>query len=173
MPTAFIVCGSPGAGKTTHATKLATERRAVLLDIDTATERLVRLALAEAGHDPDDRDSPAFKQRFRQPIYDTLFDIAAENLPWLDVIIAGPFTRELRDEDWPDHLQTRLGAPVEVHYVYCRPEDRRQRLIRRGNPRDAAKLADWDNYLDYYEDEAPPVFPHVFVDTSNGYALRQ
>ena len=142
MNTAIIVCGSPGAGKSTWAGRLAAERHATLLDIDTVTERLVKLALAGTGHSPDDRDSDYFKQTFRIPIYDTLFDIARENLPrWLDE-----------------------GVCQWVHFVRCDPELRRQRLQRRANVRDLAKLADWEKHVDYYGDEHPPVFDHVLVD---------
>ena len=164
MHTSIIVCGSPGAGKSTYAGKLAADKRAALLDIDTVTERLVRIALAESGHSPDDRDSGYFKQTFREPIYETLFDVARENLPFQDVVIVGPFTREIRDRDWPASLQVRLGTPVEVHYVHCTPEIRRQRLERRDNVRDRAKLDDWENHIRYYGDESPPIFEHVLVD---------
>ena len=166
MHTTYIVCGSPGAGKTTYARKLASAKRAALLDIDTATERLVRIALRESGHDPDDRDSEYFKRIFRDPIYAALFDIARENLPVQDVIIAGPFTKEQRDPDWPAKLSQTLGGPVEVHYVTCPPEIRRQRLAKRGDARDLAKLQDWENYIQYYE-ERPPAFEHVLVDEGN------
>ncbi len=164
--TAVIVCGSPGAGKSTYGKQLAAQRRAVLLDIDTVTERLVRLALHEAGRDPDDRDSPAYKHTFRQPIYDTLFDIARENLPWTDVVIVGPFTRELRDPNWPQKLQNLFGAPLEVQYVTCDPQQRHQRMQQRQNPRDAQKLVDWHNHAGYYGTEEPPPFPHVLINTT-------
>ncbi|MEZ5535784.1 MAG: ATP-binding protein [Thiolinea sp.] len=163
MPKAFIVCGAPAAGKTSYGKKLATAESAVFLDIDTATERLVQLALQLSGHDPADRDSEFFKQHFRMPIYEQLFDIAADNLSFSNVVITGPFTREIRDPDWPDALAERLGAPVEVHYVTCKPEVRKQRMIERGNPRDAGKLADWGEYVSYYGDEEPPCFEHVLV----------
>jgi len=163
MHTTYIVCGGPGAGKSTYAKKLAAARGAALLDIDTVTERLVRIALREAGHDPDDRDSDYFKRNFREPIYATLFDIARENLPTQDVVIVGPFTKELRDPDWSSKLSEILGGPVEVHYVHCPPEVRRRRLAERGDARDLAKLRDWENYIRYYE-ESPPVFEHVLID---------
>jgi len=163
MHTTYIVCGGPGAGKSTYAKRLASARGAALLDIDTVTERLVRIALREAGHDPDDRDSETFKQTFREPIYETLFDIARENLPFQEVVVVGPFTRELRDPGWPSKLSKLIGGPVEVHFVACSPEIRRQRLTERGNARDLAKLRDWENYIQYYE-ESPPVFEHVLVD---------
>ena len=117
MKTAFVVCGSPGAGKTTYAQRLAEQRNAALLDIDTVTDRLVRLALAESGRNEDDRDSAYFKRCFRGPIYDTLFDIARDNLTRLDVVIVGPFTREIGDSSWPSRLHALLGAPVVAYYV--------------------------------------------------------
>lgn len=163
--TTYIVCGGPGAGKSTYARQLAAERGAALLDIDTVTERLVHLALRESGHEPDDRDSEYFKRTFREPIYETLFDIARENLPFQDMVVVGPFTKELRDPDWPSKLSQSLGGLVEVHYVHCPPEERKRRLEERGNPRDSAKLDDWENYIQYYE-ESPPVFEHVLVNGS-------
>lgn len=165
MHTTYIVCGSPGAGKTTYAKKLASERGAALLDIDTVTERLVRIALRESGHEPDDRDSEYFKCIYRDPIYATLFDIARENISFQEVVIVGPFTKELRDPGWPSKLSQSLSGPVEIHYLTCPPETRRQRLAKRGDARDLAKLRDWENYIQYYE-ESPPVFEHVLIDGS-------
>lgn len=164
MHTAFIVCGTPGAGKSTYARRLAAERHAALLDIDTVTERLAQVALRESGHDPDDRDSEYFKRTFRKPIYDTLFDIARAHLPFVDVVVVGPFTQELRNPAWPAELSHLLGGAVEVHYVACPAEIRRRRLEERGEARDLAKLRAWEQYLQYYGEERPPVFAHVSVD---------
>jgi len=167
MQTCFIVCGRPGAGKSTYAERLAFLHHATLLDIDPVTERLVRLALAQSGQDLDDRDSEYFKSTFRAPIYETLFDIARENLAIQDVVVVGPFTKELRDPNWPSAISKALGAAVEIHYVGCPPELRKRRLSNRGNARDLAKLKDWEDYLQYYGLESPPVFEHVFVDGSD------
>ena len=166
MRKAFVVCGSPGSGKSRYGKQLSKDRGAVLLDIDTVTERLVRAGLSLAQQDPDDRDSDAFKKTFRQPIYETLFDIARENLQWNDVVIVGPFTRELRNPEWPSELSKTLQSPVEVHYVYCAPEIRRERLSHRANPRDGAKLRGWEHHVRYYGAEDPPDFSHVYIDTS-------
>ncbi len=51
MGKAFIVCGSPGSGKSTHGKKLSQKHKATLLDVDTATERLVQRALLASGHE--------------------------------------------------------------------------------------------------------------------------
>jgi predicted kinase len=165
MTRAYIVCGSPGAGKTVYGKKLAKLLGAAFLDIDCATERLVRLALELTGHDPADRDSSFFKEHFRDPIYEQLFDIARDNLSHIDVVIAGPFTKELMDPEWCERLTERLGSAVEIHYVSCAPEIRRQRIAKRGNPRDDAKLRDWDTYVRYY-DETPPRCPYVLEENS-------
>jgi len=165
MHITYIVCGSPGAGKTTYARKLVAAKNATLLDIDTVTERMVQIALRESGSDPNDRDSEYFKRIFREPIYATLFDIARENLLFHDVVVVGPFTKEIRDPTWPSKLSKTLSGPVEVHYITCPPETRKQRLTDRGDTRDLAKLRDWENYVQYYE-ENPPVFEHVLIDNS-------
>ena len=164
MPKAIIVCGTPGSGKTTHAKQIAANSAATILDIDTVTERLVKIGLVESGHNPDDRDSEYFKRTYREPIYQALFDIARENLPYHDVVIVGPFTKEIQDPDWLTKLSAELSSPAEVHYVQCPPEIRKQRLAVRGDERDRAKLDDWDQYIKYYGDEHPPVFEHVLVD---------
>jgi len=164
MHKTYIICGAPGSGKTTHARRLAAERHAAILDIDNVSERLVRIALSESGHSSDDRDSEYFKNTFRVPIYETLFDIARENLPVQDVVITGPFTREINDPDWPGKLAGNLGAAIEIHYVQCPPEIRKIRLANRGDLRDQAKLEDWENFLRYYGDVLAPVFEHVLID---------
>jgi predicted kinase len=166
MTTVYIVCGSPGAGKTTHGKKLAAEKDAVFLDIDVSTERLVRLALRQSGCDPDDRDSTHFKQTFRTPIYEQLFDIARDNISVNSVVIAGPFTMEIQDRRWPEKLTRHLGARVEIHYVFCTPSVRRKRLLLRANSRDKSKIENWDSYVKYYGNETPPCFEHILIDNS-------
>ena len=164
MAQVIIVCGSPGSGKTTYGKRLAERTGAMFLDIDTATERLVRLSLKESGGNPDDRDSLDFKRVYREPVYEQLFDIARDNLPFNQVVIAGPFTQEIRDSHWPRKLSRRLSVPVAVHYVRCSPAIRRERLMSRANARDTAKLEDWEQYIQYYGQEAPPCCTHILVD---------
>ncbi len=162
-----IVCGSPGSGKSTYGRQLAQKQGATLLDIDTCTERLVQLGLHGMQRNPDDRDSEFYKHRFRGPVYDTLFEIAQENLAWMNVVVVAPFTREIRNASWPTELQSKLGVSVEVHYLFCCPEERRQRLACRGKARDLAKLSNWERYLEYYGEEKAPEFSHTFVDTTS------
>ena len=167
MAIIHIIFGPPAAGKTTYARKLADDLGAVLLDSDEVCERLVRAGLALAGMDPDDRDSPAYKSAFREAVYETLFDLAVSHAGRLSVVIAGPFTREGGDADWPERLRERFGVMPEFHYVWCEPAKRKERLLARGATRDLPKLADWEAYVKSCR-ETPPVYPHRWIDTAAG-----
>jgi dephospho-CoA kinase len=162
---ALIVCGNAGVGKSTYALKLAKERRAPLLDIDTVSETLVRAGLSALGHDPNDRDSPRFKSIYRDAIHETLFRIADENLDHLPCIIVAPFTRERRDPGFVSTLRERLKTDVEVIYVWCDEQVRHERIQRRGNPRDTLKLENWESYSQAAKALERPAFPHTFVNT--------
>jgi dephospho-CoA kinase len=174
MSLVFVVCGSPASGKTTYGASLAKEKRGVLIDIDACTERVVQAGLALAGLSVDDRDSPTFKSAFRNVIYEQLFDIATSQLAThseLDLVIVGPFTRELRDLNWRATLATRLQIDeerVQVHWVVADDATRFARMVLRANPRDAAKLANYDAFLAYYgKVDEPPACPHLRIDTSH------
>lgn len=119
-----------------------------------------------SGKDPFDRDSVSFKDCFRDAIYETLFDVAVENLPHCNIVIVGPFTRELRDKNWLNKLNARLQCKVNVVYVFCEAKERKARLQARGNPRDEGKFEDYEKFNQYYGDERSPAFVHTFIDTS-------
>ncbi|MBC2604853.1 AAA family ATPase [Pelagicoccus albus] len=163
----ILVTGMPAAGKTTFAQSLGKKTGSCIIDIDTATEPVVRAAMEKLNGNPDDRDSPLFKDTFRDAIYETLFCIADANLPHTDVILTGPFTKELSNANWPQHIAQKLKSPCEVRnvFLHCDPELRKQRLINRANPRDNGKLANWEKHLSYYDTESFPAYPHIAIDT--------
>jgi len=157
-----IICGPAGAGKSTYGRKWAAETGACLLDSDTVTEPVVRAGMSLGGLDPNDRDSPEYRAAFRDPVYESLFAVAGENLKHADVILVGPFTSEIRDPKWPEKLRERFGAEVELIFVRCDDDERHRRIENRGNPRDLSKLADWQGFLAKSGSEAP-VFEHRVV----------
>jgi len=165
---AYVICGNAGVGKSTFAARFCRDRGAVLIDIDTVTERLARLALRGHGLSEDDRDSPSYKALLREPIYQTLFDVALDNLPHAPCVIVGPFTRERRDPAWPEQLSQRLSTGVEIYHLWCGVEERRRRLERRGNARDRGKLVDFAAYAAEGEEPGPLPFPHHHIDTTLG-----
>lgn len=89
------------------------------------------------------------------------------------MVITGPFTKEIKDPDWANKLSTRLGVPVQVHYVFCPPSIRQARIRDRNNPRDLAKLASWEDYLLYYEAELPPACEHILVDNTLNKEIKK
>lgn len=142
MTTLHIVCGLPASGKTTFARELALRTQAALFDSDTATDLIIQAAHLAAGIDPHDRDSPTYKQTYREPVYETLFALAKENLPHTDVIIAGPFTAELKDKKtWVQHLENQFpNHLIQMHHLEISETDRLNRMKIRGELRDKAKL---------------------------------
>ena len=164
MSRLYIVCGPAGAGKSTYGKKLAAEKQACFLDSDTVTEPVVRAGMKLGGLEPNDRDSAEYRAAFRDPVYDCLFETAAENLPHVPVVMVGPFTSEIRRPEWREELAERFGCDVEVIFVTCVEEDRYRRIQERGNPRDAPKLADWNEYL-AKSDIRPPAFEYKEIRT--------
>ena len=160
----YVVCGPPAGGKTRYGKELASRLGAVLVDSDVATEPVVQAGMEAAGLSPDDRDSDRYKELFRDPVYESLFRVAATNLTCLSVVLVAPFTRESQEEDWPVRLTMRFKVPVEIHFVTCPPEVRRERMKSRGEARDVAKLNDWSSHLDRAASSLPP-FDHVLVET--------
>jgi predicted kinase len=163
----YIICGNPAAGKSTYARKLAQKTGACLLDSDIVSETLIGTSLKTMGRNPDDRDSAFYKSTFRIPVYETLYKIARQNLAFNSVIIAAPFTKEIRNPDWKIELEAKFGVLVEIIYIQCSPEINYQRMKKRAAKRDEAKLKDWETYLKYYSGDKPPACEHTMVDTLN------
>ncbi len=142
MHTLHIVCGLPATGKTTFATDLASKTGAALLDSDTATDLIIQAAHRAADLDPHDRDSTTYKLTYREPVYETLFALAAQNLPHTHVIIAGPFTTELNNKQaWIESLQLRFpDYCIQLYHLEIPEEERINRMKLRGALRDQLKL---------------------------------
>ena len=139
-----IVTGAACVGKSTYGRKLASKLSAALLDSDTLSEAVVRAGMKAAGLNPTDRDSSEYKTIFRDAVYECLFQTASENLAHTNVVLVGPFTRELQDDHWPRRIADRLGVAPTVWFLTCADETRRERIEARGNPRDQGKLQAWE-----------------------------
>ncbi|KAG9391957.1 AAA domain [Carpediemonas membranifera] len=166
--TLYVVVGMPAVGKTTFARRLAKELGTVLIDIDVATEPIIRAAMKAINGNPDDRDSTQFKTIFREPIYAALFALANANLPYTSAAVSAPFTKEMQDPHWPETIMSIVpnARRVTVLWLHADSATVKARMEQRGEGRDRPKLEDWENTQRYYTGCQQPTFPHVDVDTT-------
>jgi predicted kinase len=151
QPTLVIVIGTAGSGKSTIARRLAVQHAAAYLDKDAMSARFVEAALLAAGYDPGDRESHTFYRDHILPLeYDSLFDVAADNLRLgRSVVLDAPFSPYLDDPEFITAAAERFDWPpvdVEVVRVHVLPATLRYRLKERGLERDRWKLTHWDEY---------------------------
>jgi predicted kinase len=150
MRKLIFFLGPAGAGKTTIAKALATKRRMSLFDMDTLSRPAAEVIMTLAGLDPNDRDSTVYKKHCRDLGYRVTMDTALENLELgLDVIVIGPFTKEMEDPLWLENELLRIGASLrdvdaKAIYLYLSDESiYRLRIAERGLEIDAWKLENW------------------------------
>jgi predicted kinase len=157
--TVVIVAGPPGAGKSTVAPRIAHALGAASIDIDATFSPIVPLV---GPHPPE---------VVLAAIYESLIATTEASLQaGVHVVVAAPFTRERRDPLAWDRLSVRLssrGAAAVLVWLYAPRDLLLERLAARGATRDADKLADPASWLREAEPEAPPLVPHIAVDTTD------
>ena len=97
------------------------------------------------------RSSDFFEEYIRNEEYEVVLDLAMEALEYNDnVLINAPFTREIRDKAYIDHLKEVLkerDAKLVIVWVITDKEVCHQRMIERASDRDKWKLDNWDEYI--------------------------
>ncbi|MDR2155539.1 MAG: ATP-binding protein [Burkholderiaceae bacterium] len=154
MPRLIFFCGHAGTGKTTLAKRLFAQLLTVigptcLLDKDTLYGQYSSAAMAALTGDANDRDSPLYLQHLRDPEYGGLLATARENLALgVSTVVVGPLSREVRAHRLANRAWLGVGDDVTVRvvWVHLAEQEARRRIIARGNPNDAWKLAHWDDY---------------------------
>lgn len=152
--TALFILGHAGTGKSwlTHrfvSRQHAAGRSWCVLDKDVVSEVWTGPLLAAHGQDPNDRDSPFFKEVARDLGYQSTLRIGRDQVEHgTNVVFPGPWSRELANGAL--FSATALGLPGHTrlcHVWLDLPlETRKKRIIERGDPRDKWKLDHWDDY---------------------------
>lgn len=145
--------GPAASGKTTLAKALAKKRRAAFFDMDTLLRPAAEAIMTLSGLDPNDRDSPVYKQYCRDLGYRITMDAALENLELgMDAFVVGPFTKETEDPLWLEQELMRIGASlndvdIKAAYIFLSDnESYRQRIEQRGSALDKWKLKNWRHF---------------------------
>ena len=171
MARLIFFCGHAGTGKTTLARRLvsrlhaATGESCCLLDKDTLYGAFSSRVMGLLTGDPHDRDSPTYLEKLRDLEYTGLIEVAAENLALgVNVLVVGPFSREVRAHRLHD------GSAFPVAWIDLDEQVARERIVRRGDPRDAWKLAHWDSYRQRRFTPDPAEYPELvrFDNTAPG-----
>ncbi|WP_328645555.1 GntR family transcriptional regulator [Amycolatopsis sp. NBC_00348] len=169
-PQVLMIGGYAGSGKTELGRILARETGWPMLDKDTLTRFVVESALEMQGLSRNDRESETYLTKIRPAEYDSLLEAMAENLQCgNNAIVTAPFTREFADEGWirqRELLCRNLGAQLTIVWVYCDADTMHTYVRHRDAPRDATKLANWDNYMRGVDVDFRPPVPHVVIDNS-------
>lgn len=170
QPTAVLIGGYAGTGKSELGRMLAHETGWALVDKDTITRPLVEMALETMGQSPHDRESDTYLSTVRPREYEAMSMTAEENITaGSSVILSAPYLKEFMDVAWLHRTKSMLeaaGARVVFVWVRCDVESMYHYLRRRGAARDTHKLSNWKDYCSNLQMDFRPTVEHLLVDNS-------
>ncbi len=153
--TLAVVCGVPGAGKSTVAQAAADQ-----LDATTLRTDIVRKELFE---------NPSYAAVETDAVYAEVLSRAESRLPDESVVLDGTFRTRARREQ-AAAVAERVGAQFRLVTVECDRQTVRERIARRENDPSDADVVISEQIREEFE---PPARDHVAVDNSGSLADTQ
>ena len=156
LPTAIIIAGHAGTGKTKFSKKLLAlaadkGKHLAFLDKDTIGGKFSQLIMQMKTGDPYDRDSDEFKSLVRPIEYAALTNVALDNLKnGISCILCAPFGSECKSQDsFEKYVADTFKdiAQVVLVWAYVHPTEAKRRILKRAHPMDRYKLEHWDEYI--------------------------
>ena len=159
QPTAYILCGFIGAGKTTFARKLVKETNVIRI---TKDEWIVKIfgnkITADKNFEVYDKSITELAKDIAFKILKSGGDVIFDDASWV---------KSQRDDIKKKILE--IGAKPIFYYVECPVEKMRERVVNRSKnpPIDSFEISEemFDRYLNYWQ--APDESEHVIVIKSS------
>lgn len=171
-----FVGGFPASGKSTASIYLASAIDAIVIDKDAFAASLEESVMTELTGDPYGRDSDMYARIVKPHIYQAVIHQALLISQRVPVIVDAPLIGHIRSAarqrtPLADHLTaTAVPAALSVRTIWisAHPNQIRQRMTRRGEPRDTARLSDWHTYCSEVLDSGVEADARTVVD----YVIR-
>lgn len=171
-PEVLLVGGYAGSGKTELGRIIVRRTHWPMLDKDSTTRPVVEAALTTIGLSPHDRESDIYRTVIRPAEYEALMMGMEENLECgTSCVITAPFVIEFADPAWCERTQSLIashGGTARFVWVACDVDTMHSYIRKRGAARDAAKLADWPDWVASLDLEFRPATEHFVIDNSAG-----
>jgi predicted kinase len=171
-PTAWVIAGPPGAGKSTAAMLLAglLDPAPAVLDKDTMYGGFVAALLAAHDRPYGEREGAWYDEHVKRHEYAGMAAVAREiRTAGCPALLVAPFTQQIRDPAaWGAFVADLGGPPVTLLWIRIDAESLRRRLIQRGRNRDSSKLANYREFIARIAPELEPDVQHVTVDNRDG-----
>jgi len=174
-PVLVLVGGYAGSGKTEFARFLSSISGWAFLDKDALTRRMTERLLLTLTGDPHDRHTDTYRREVRPLEYRCLLDAARTNIDCgVSIILAAPFVEEFNNPTWLDRLTHRCKAKnvdVVTVWLHCDLDSMHEYIELRDAPRDAWKLANWDQYASTLNTDTSPPGAQITIDNRLGAAV--
>jgi len=150
----IYVCGLAATGKTSLSKRLVKylNKKTIptaLIDKDVIANKFVKKGLQLMGLNQNDRDSPIYKQHFRDLEYEVTLDLIREQLKLgVSCVAPAPWTNEIKNSSiFNNTYQTKHNLIIK-HILLKSTIDRiREKIINRDNPMDEWKLKNWEEFI--------------------------